>query len=365
MPLITKSPSLGTRIVLSGIVCWLGAGMVRGQDESDTPDKVVISPGGRGSTRVTLKGEVLEYTGETLRIRLKVGEAAKEFPASDVVEILTPQGIGHQKGLELFSKRDYAAAGKAFQTAFADEPRAWVKREILTYLVRCALMQGDYVTATSKFAMLIRSDSRTHSFALIPLVWAKQQPNAVLKSQAEGWLLDNKQSVALRLMGASILLEDPQLGTTASVALRELGANSDRRVGVLATCQQWRTRLATRKEINLTELQVWEQKLESLPEELRGGPHFLMGRAYVSRREFELGAVHLLWVPLVQADDHFLAAQATLEAADALATIGQLEEAARLYEETSARYEDTPSAQEAAAQLKELLKQANQPPPGK
>lgn len=360
MQLLSPGTCSRWRCLLVGVVCWCGSSLVvRGQDASDTPDKVILSPGGRSSTRVTLKGEILEYTGETLRIRLKLGEAAKEFPAADVIEIQTPQMTGHQKGLELFAKKDYAGAAKAFRTAFDDDSRAWVKREILTYLVRCALMEGDYVNATSKFAILVRSDPKTHSFPLIPLIWIRQSPNPALKSQGEAWLLDDKQPVAVRLMGASILLDDPQFGTTASVALRDLAAQSDRRVGVLAACQQWRTRLATRKEINPTELKVWEQKLESLPEELRGGPHFLMGRAYTSRREFELAAVHLLWTPLVQPDDHFLAARATMEAADALATIGQLEEAARLYEETSDRYAGTPSAQEAASQLKELLKQAN------
>ena len=349
----------GLIIGLYVVALALSTTSVRGQDQSDTPDKVTINPGGRSSTRVTLQGEIQEFTGETLRIRLKLGEAAKEFSAADVIEIVTPQVPTHQRGLDLFSKKDFSGATKAFQAAFEDEQRAWVKREILTYLVRCALMQGDYVNATSKFAVLVRSDPKTHSFYLIPLVWNRQSPNPALKSQGEGWLLDDKQPAAVRLMGASLLLDDPQFGTTASVALRDLTGNSDRRIGALASCQQWRSRLATRKEINPTELKIWEQKLESLPEVVRGGPHFLMGRAYASRREFELAAVHLLWTPLVQPDDHYLVARATLEAADSLAQIGQLEAAARLYEETSAKYDGTPSAQESASQLKELLKQAN------
>lgn len=341
-----------------------GGSRASSQESADPRDKVILNPGGRASTRVTLTGEILEYTGETLRIRLKLGEAAKEFPASDVVEILTPQVSGHQRGLDLFAKRDFAGAYKAFLAAFEDEQRAWVKREILTHVVRCALMEGDYVNATSKFAILIRSDPRTHSFGLIPLIWSNLPPNPALKAQAEGWLLDDKQAPAVRLMGASILLDDAQFGTTAGVMLRDLAAHSDRRIGVLAACQQWRTRLASRKEINLTELKIWEQKLETLPEELRAGPHFLLGRAYISRREFELGAVHLLWLPLIQPDDHYLAGRATLEAADALVTIGQLEAAARLYEETTAKFAGTPAAQEAAGQLAELLKQS-QPAPSK
>ena len=125
-------------------------------------------------------------------------------------------------------------------------------------------------------------------------------------------------------------------------------------MGGLASCQQWRQRLGNRAEINLTELKSWGQTLEKLPEDLRCGPHYLLGKAYASRKEFELAAVHYLWQPLVQPDDHFLAAKAMLDAAEALQAIGQLNGAFRLFEEVSERFPKTPAALEAAAGLKEL-----------
>jgi tetratricopeptide (TPR) repeat protein len=341
------------------VVCLLAgllwAGPVVAQ-EDEMQDKVVLTPGGRLSTKVTLTGEILEYNGEILRIRTKLGEEPKEYSSADVVEVRMRQVPLHAKGMELFQQQDYTGAAKALRAAIETEPRTWVRRDILANLVRCHLMQGDYRNAASRFAILLRSDPQTRSFPLIPLIWSRSRPDSAFRSEAQRWLLDENDLPAIRLLGASALLEDAELGVTATATLKELAANKDRRVGVLAGCQLWRLRLAGRTEINLTELKSWGQRLDSLPEPLRSGPHYLLGRAYASRKEFELAAVHFLWQPLVQPDDHFLASRATLEAADALNAISQLNGAIRLYEEVVERFSGTPAAQEAAGQLKSFQK---------
>lgn len=349
--------------ILVGLFCLLAclfwiAPLAAQEDESDNAghDKVVVTTGGRQSTRETVTGEIVEYNGEKLRIRTKSGQEPREFSSADVVEVLTRQVALHSKGMEQFEQRDYTGAAKSLRDAIEAEPRIWVRRQILASLIRCHLMQGDYRNAATRFVTLYRSDPHTRSFPLIPLVWARQRPDATFRSDAQGWLLDADEYPAIRLLGASVLLEDAQLGETALATLKNLASNKDRKVGVLASCQQWRLRLGTRTPVNLTELQIWQQRLETLPEELRSGPHYLLGRAYVSRKEFELAAVHLLWQPLVQPDDHYLAAQAMLEAADALNAIGQLNGAFTLYEEVAERFPTTSAAQEAAGQLKTLSK---------
>lgn len=342
--------------VLAGILfCVISVSSLVAQDD-EMPDKVVVTPGGRVSAKTTLSGEILEYNGETLRIRTKLGEEPREFSAADVVEVLIRQVPLHAKGLELFQEQDYTGAAKALRGAIETEARTWVRRDILGSLVRCHLMQGDYRNAAARFVILYRSDPRTRSFPLIPLIWTRLRPDAVFRVEAQNWLLDEDEHAAIRLLGASALLEDPELGTTAAATLKDLAANRDRRVGVLAGCQLWRLRLAGRTEINLTELKSWGQRLDTLPDTLRTGPHYLLGRAYASRKEFELAAVHFLWQPLVQPDDHFLAAQATLDAADALNAIGQTNAAYRLYEEVAERFPTTPAAQVAAGQMKSLSK---------
>lgn len=340
-------------MLISGILA--SAQLLVAQDEPG-PDKVVLAIGGRTSTKTTITGEILEYTGETLRIRVKDGEAPREFSAADVIEVVTRQASAYSKGLALFDQQDYVRAAQSLRSAIESEHRTWVRREILAALVRCHLKQGDYLNAAARFAILYRSDPKTRQLQLLPLIWHTFRPDAAFRSEAEGWMLDEDEHPAIRLIGASALLEDPQLGTTATVALKELAANKDRRLGGLAGSQLWRLRLAMRKEVNLTELKTWMQRLDQLPEELRAGPRFLLGRAYASRKEFELAAVHYLWQPLVQPDDHFLAAQAMLNAADALNSIGQSRQAFQLYEEITVQFPTTTAAQEAAGQIQELTK---------
>ena len=95
----------------------------------------------------------------------------------------------------------------------------------------------------------------------------------------------------------------------------------------------------------------WQRRIDELPEDLRAGPNFLLGRAYAARHDYELAAATLLWLPLVDDHDHRLAARACLEAGLALDKIGQREEARTLYQEVADRFADTPFAQEAAALL--------------
>src|SRR4029077_13767987 len=96
----------------------------------------------------------------------------------------------------------------------------------------------------------------------------------------------------------------------------------------------------------------WQRRIDELPEDLRAGPNYLLGRAYAARHDYELAAATLLWLPLVDDHDHRLAARACLEAGAALDRIGQHEEARTLYQEVRDSFGDTPFADEAAALLK-------------
>jgi TolA-binding protein len=102
------------------------------------------------------------------------------------------------------------------------------------------------------------------------------------------------------------------------------------------------------------EIERWQSRIDEMPERLRGGPLFLVGQAYLARGEKHRAAAAFLWLPTVYDQDAELAAVACVEAAKALADIGQKYEAALLYREAADRFPGTPPAEEAAGNLQEL-----------
>jgi hypothetical protein len=297
---------------------------------------------------VIVRGEIVDYTGEVLKIRLKADSAVKVFPASEVLEVETPQTEWQRRGLQLLAQHDAVHARDELLFALDKEERSWVRRQILAALVRCALHEGDYVQAGTRFLALQKSDPKTRDFKLIPLVWAPQEVTGALREEAQTWLQSSSETA--KLMGASFLFEDPKFHVLALATLKDLSTSTDRRLQMLAQAQVWRSRLSS-TEISRIELQRWQIRIEWMEPGLRGGPYYLLGRGYLARREYEKGAMALLWIPLVHDDDPLLAARACLRAADALALIGERAAANNLYYEVAQRYAWTPFAQEARGNL--------------
>ena len=170
-------------------------------------DRVVLQPGGRFSSRITIKGRIEDYTGDHLRLQLKTGGPVKNYPAEQVIEVDTPQSPSHQRGTSLLAVEDVDRAFPEFQAALGEEDRPWVRREILAQLVRCALRLGDYSTAGNRFLQIVQSDPKTRHFRLIPLAWGTVPLDGGLRSEVEGWL--NTESEVAQLLGGSFLLEYP------------------------------------------------------------------------------------------------------------------------------------------------------------
>lgn len=329
-------------------------------------DQAVIQPGGRISTQLTLNGVIEDYTGDTLKIRLKPEVAANEYPAADVLRVSTWHVPAHDRGLKHMAQHNWAQAVTELQAGYAREDRHWVRRMILVSLVKCYLQQGDYLNASGQFVLLLRSDPRTRELHLLPLAWTTSPPlpNPSLNQQAELWLNAPDSEPVIRLLGASHSLFNPALTQRAREALKKLSVQSDRRISRWALSQLWRTRVGQTADINTLEFQYWQTRLESLPEDDRSGPYYVLGTGLVTLREYELGAAYLLWTPLTHDQDHHLAGRACLEAATALAEIGQYSAAATLYREVSERFSQTPfaaTAEQEQRELDEKLRQSRPP----
>ena len=307
-------------------------------------DKVVLLLKG-GSSRITISGTIVDYTGRSIQIRPRAGMAVKTYPTSQVLEVHTSQSTAHSRGLELLADYRTREAVLNFEKAIALEPRTWVRRELLALLIQCETRLQDYAGAGSHFRLLAKSDANSNDFKLIPLFWAREILKEEARKAATGWILTD--SDIDQLIGASWLLFNSKYSEMASNTLKELSTSTDERVRLLAKAQLWRLQLRGR-DISRFELQRWESRIERMPEELRGGPYYLLGAGHLLRQEHERAAAALLWTALVYDFDHQLAARACLKAAETMKQLGQKDEAKNLFREVAIRFRDTSYAQDAS-----------------
>jgi tetratricopeptide (TPR) repeat protein len=315
-------------------------------------DRVVIQPEG-SSSRISIRGQIQDYTGRSITLSVGPGDVLKSYPSSQVVEVETPQIPEHRHALKLYAEEQIPKAKESFESALGAESRLWVRREILADLIRCALRLGDFSSAGSNFLALVRSDHHTRHFHLIPLLWTARDSHHAQKADARIWMLNEGE--AERLLGASHLLFDERYGQAAETELNKLCRSTDLRVQQLAHSQLWRLRLRS-ADISDREIERWQSHVDAMHEELRGGPYFVLGQGHLRRREHERAAAALLWVPLIYDHDYLLAAQACVEAAEALAQVGRRSAAITLYQETLTRFADSTFAEEARQALQAMAK---------
>ena len=218
-------------------------------------------------------------------------------------------------------------------------------------------MDRDLLNAGVRFSELVRSQNRTRHYAIVPLLWTPTPLTPALKQRALGWLAD--QTPFIKIMGGSLLLDDPEQSRLARNALEDLVTCPDRRVRELARFQSWRLRLQQEPPSDAL-MQSWATRIQEAPEQVRGGAYYLLGRGHWLRGEFDRAALGMLWVPLVHNSNYQLAARACLEAADALVECGRSAEARVLYHEVLQRYPTTAFARDAQATLAAGLKRASE-----
>jgi tetratricopeptide (TPR) repeat protein len=313
-------------------------------------DRVTVRPD-EGASPIVVVGEVEEFNGRRIVIRVNAGVPVQTFPAEAVLKVETHQTQAHVRGLAAFEAGDLTLAENELIDAANNEARAWVRQEILSWLVRCARRRDDRLSAGKYFARIIQSDPETRYWSVIPLMWSAESVSRELRTEAQSWLGSTTDGV--QLLGASVLLLDQEFGKRASDTLDRLARSSDRAVQSLARAQSWRLRVIA-ADMSPNELLNWRERVERMPESLRGGPMYLIGRAASGRSDLEQAAADWLWLPLVYGDDEPLAARACYEAAQALEQLGRLDEAVPLYDEVMQRYGWSPFAGDARQRLMQL-----------
>jgi len=337
------------RILPSLLMGCLAAGTTLGA-ERGAQDTVHLQSKSR-STPDAIRGTIVDYNAEKIVVRAPYTGVESSYPADDVLEVRTPQTEMHTRGLRQFSNAEYRAAEEEFSRALDDEQRGWVRREILAMLIRCALKRGDYAAAGSRFLLLVGKEPRTRHFRLLPLAWSKHSVDDPLIQAGRSWMTQTNE--AAQLLGAAALLFDPLDSHRAEAQLDRLRRSTDQRVRELAQFQLWRKR-GEAVDLDLAEIDLWSARIEEVPQEIRGGPYYVLGEALWRHKDYDRAVWALAWLPLVYEHDTHLAGRSSLLAAEALLQAGQTVEAKTLYHVTTRRFKDTPFARQAAKILLQL-----------
>lgn len=312
---------------------------------AQTSDRVVIRSSDQ-TGRQTRFGTIEDYDATRLLLRGRPNLKLQRFPTDQVLSISTGRTRAHDRGQQLLNLQEVEGAREAFQEALKLESRRWVRREVLAGMIRCALLQGEYQRAASQFLNLVDSTSHTRFFHLIPLAWTcGERPEAGLVREAKAW--NARGSEMARLLAASYLLDDPTYRPLAENILRSLQTSADSRVRGLARAQEWRN-VVRLGQPTAAQVTSWKRQLRSLPGNLRGGPHYVLGQALLRRQQHGDATAAFLWTSLVHNNDHYLAARATRQAADALLATGHDQQARTLYRDLARRFPGTPAARETA-----------------
>ncbi len=304
-------------------------------------DVVVVSVGDGGETR--LSGEVLDYTGKQLVIKLPNG-LQRTLPADRVLRIETQRSAQHEQADALFEQGKFEQAASLYLAEVRVQQRRWLRRELLAQAVWCQRNLNRFEAAAQLFLVLYQDDPDTPYFDCLPLSWAPRQPPAALEQRANQWL---GGSPVQALLGASYLMSTSQR-PAALQKLSQLLADRDERVAALAKAQTWRAKVATAGD---AETRAWEAEIRRMPETLRAGPYFVLGEA-LARPAPQRAALAYLRVPVLYPRSRALAARCLLEAGAALDKMKQHVEAQRLYREALERFPETEEASEARGRLK-------------
>ena len=318
-------------------------------------DRILLQqPGG---SRFPMSGYIEDYTGREISFKIKPSEPIRRYPRADVIEVTTEYTPHHLRGRTLFAAGKITEAKQEFSAALDEEDRPWVRREILASQVRCLVWTGDYHGAVSRFLPIVRSDPDTFHYGLVPLNWTEDLPSSSLRYDAREWIGPTEPPLS-RLIAASWLLTVADGSSEAEVTLKRLARESDVRIQRLAQMQLWRVKLKREERIDPDEIARWEQFVEEIPVELRGGSHFVIGQAWKKRQEHERAARSFLWLPLVFDSDRWLSSHACFEAAESLMAAGDTMQATQIYSEVVFRYGDTPWGKKAETAWK-ANRQAN------
>jgi tetratricopeptide (TPR) repeat protein len=302
-----------------------------------------------GEAAQSVSGEIADYTGDGLRMKLPSG-VERTVPARRVERIESIYQPPHQQARAAMASHDFAQAVRLLLEANRQESRLWVRRMIIAELVQAYQQAGQVEQAGDAFLVLAESDPATPYFHTIPLGWTPGED--VAKAKAQQWLSRSDLPSAL-LLGASHLMSTDQRGE-AVAALDRLSLLKDSHVALLAEAQLWRSRIATADEQTVDQ---WERRIDQMAEELRTGPYVTLAQALAHQKRWEQAAQAFLRAEILSTGQTRMAAEALVAAGEALMQLQRRDEAERVFRDAATRYARLDAGRQAAAWLERLQSQ--------
>jgi tetratricopeptide (TPR) repeat protein len=204
--------------------------------------------------------------------------------------------------------------------------------------------------AGEEFLVLVRDDPDTPHFPCIPLAWVPAQPSTLVQQAARRWIAKDDMPAAV-LLGASHLLLTGDSHDAAMSYLAGLMAAKDPRIVQLVKAQMWRPMVAQAGE---RELAAWQAAIERMPESLRAGPYYVLGRGWFQRQDWEQAALAFMRIPILYPEHRMTAARSLMDAGWSLEKLDRTSQAARVYRELIQEYPGGREAAQAQGRLEEL-----------
>lgn len=322
-------------------------------------DVVILSSPTKNESFTRLSGEVVDYTGRGLQMRVKGGREL-QYPALLVLRIETTRSPQQLAGDELYQKDDFAGAEDKNRAALAQEKRDWVRRELLAASVRCQRELGNWPGALRVFEGLVKSDPDTFYLAVAPLAWEgprtidaaptiESAAAAEMMKSTEGWLNEGAAQ-PLQLIAASWHLGTPRDPDALATFQRLVQAPASH-VAPLVNLQVQRYQFSA---LTPTTIDRWEQLLSTYAQPWCAGGWQMTATAASLLGLQDRAALAWLRIPALYSDQRQLGARATLAAADALAAANRTAEARRLCEHVVAQYSRLDAARDAQKRLDAL-----------
>ncbi len=259
------------------------------------------------------------------------------IPSSRVTAVDYPRTANQLAGDQHFADREFLPAWQSYENAIAEEPRSWVKVEIMARQLQCARALNRQPEALQVFFAIRQETPRSRFFHLIPIPWAKSRPAPTLLDVYREWSQSGDETQQL-IAGSWLMLMDE---AAATEVLRNLARSEDPEIAHLAAAQLWRGQTLSMRESDLSR---WKASMARMPEALQAGPRFLI--ALAQRQLNRNGAdslrnealVGMLQVPILHPEQYQLCGAALLEAHQMLVAADRPDEAQLVLNELQRDY---------------------------